>query len=89
MRILTYGLFGKKRYQNLYLTCSLNCFHLALKIANNVHQRVAGLAMIIKFETVQVLEYFATEVNGKYFEEKKYSKIIIKLTRNPTEDDKK
>lgn len=89
MRILSYGLFGQKRYQNLYLTCSLNCFYLALKIANNIHQRVAGLAMIIKFETVQVLEYFVNEVNGKYFEEKKYSKIIIKLTRNPTEEDKK
>ena len=90
MRILSYGLFGQKRYQNLYLTCSLNCFYLALKIANNIHQRVAGLAMIIKFETVQVLEYFLQPVqNDKYFEEKKYSKIVIKLTRNPTEEDKK
>lgn len=89
MRILSYGLFGQKRYQNLYLACSLNCFHLALKIANNIHQRVAGLAMIIKFETVQVLEYFLNPpVNEKYFEEKKYSKIVIKLTRNPTEEDK-
>ena len=85
MRILSYGLFGQKRYQNLYLNCSLNCFHLALKIANQIHQRVAGLAMIIKFETVQVLEYFAEEFQGKYFEEKKYSKIVIKLTKNPTD----
>lgn len=57
---------------------------MALKIANNIQQRVAGLAMIIKFEIVQVLEYFAAPVNDKFFEEKKYSKIIIKLTRNPT-----
>lgn len=45
--------------------------------------------MIIKFEIVQVLEYFVAAVNDKFFEEKKYSKITIKLTRNPTEDDKK
>lgn len=45
--------------------------------------------MIIKFEIVQVLEYFSKPVNDKYFEEKKYSKIIIKLTRNPTEEDRK
>jgi hypothetical protein len=89
MSILSYGLFGRKRYQNMYLTCSLNCFHLALRIANNIHQRVAGLAMIIKFESVNVIEYYANEVNGKYFEEKKYSKIVIKLTRIPTEEDKK
>lgn len=85
MRILSYGLFGQKRYQNLYLSCSLNCFHLALKIANQIHQRVPGLAMIIKFDVVQVLEYFSEPFEGRYFEEKKYSKIIIKLTRNPTE----
>ena len=45
--------------------------------------------MIIRFETVQVLEYFAEEFQGKYFEERKYSKIVIKLTKNPTDDDKK
>lgn len=89
MRILSYGLFGQKRYQNLYLSCSLNCFHLALRIANQIHQRVAGLAMIIKFENVQVLEYFSESFEGRYFDEKNYSKIVIKLTRNPTEEDKK
>jgi trehalose-6-phosphatase len=62
---------------------------LALKIANTMHTRVAGLAMIIRFETVQVLEYYAEEVDGKYFEEKRFSKIIIKLTKCPTEDDRK
>jgi hypothetical protein len=85
MSILSYGLFGKKRYENMYLTCSLNCFHLALRIANSIHQRVAGLAMIIKFEAVTVIEYYVNEVDGKYFDEKKYSKIVIKLTRIPTE----
>lgn len=49
MRILSYGLFGQKRYQNLYLSCSLNCFFYGLKIANAIHRRVAGLAMIIRF----------------------------------------
>jgi hypothetical protein len=55
LRILSYGLFGQKRYQNLYLSCSLNCFYFALKIANSIHQRVPGLAMIIKFELVHVI----------------------------------
>jgi trehalose-6-phosphatase len=45
--------------------------------------------MIIRFEIVQVLEYYTEEVDGRYFEEKKFSKITIKLTKCPTEDDKK
>jgi len=46
--------------------------------------------MIIKFDQVHVIEYYenSTEV-GKSFGEKKYTKILIKLTRSPTEEDKK
>ncbi len=85
IRILSYGLFGKKRFQNLYLSCSLNCFYWALQIANFLHQRVAGLAMIIKFEQVHVIEYYETELeNGKTYAEPKYTKIVIKLTKTPT-----
>lgn len=90
IRILSYGLFGQKRFQNLYLSCSLNCFYWALQIANFLHQRVAGLAMIIKFEQVHVIEYYESELeNGKTYAEQKYTKIVIKLTRTPTDDDKK
>lgn len=90
LRIFSYGLFGQKRFQNLYLSCSLNCFYWALQIANFLHQRVAGLAMIIKFEQVLVIEYYEAELeNQKTYAEKKYTKILIKLTKNPSEEDKK
>ena len=90
LRILSFGLFGKKRFQNLYLSCSLNCFYWGLQIANFLHQRVANLAMIIKFEEVHVIEYYENpNENGKGYTEQKYTKILIKLTRNPTEEDKK
>ena len=88
MRILSYGLFGQKRYQNLYLSCSLNCFYYGLKIANAIHRRVAGLAMIIRFETAHVIEYYEESFEGKTYGEKKYSKINIKLTRTPSAEDK-
>ena len=88
IRLLTYGLIGHKRYQNLYLVSPLNCFYYALKIANNMHQKVAGLAMIVKFEDVDVLEYYAEEFEGKMYANKKYSRILIKLTKSPTPDDK-
>jgi len=85
LRILSYGLFGQKRFQNLYLSCSLNCFYWALQIANALHTRVAGLAMIIKFDVVTVIEYYDGNLeNGKSYAEKKYTKILIKLTKNPT-----
>jgi len=83
LRILSFGLFGQKRFENLYLSCSLNCFYWALQIASIMHRRVAGLAMIIKFDEVSVVEYY--EVG---FAVKKYSKMLIKLTKNPTEEDK-
>ena len=87
MRILSYGLFGQKRYQNLYLSCSLNCFYYGLKIANAIHRRVPGLAMIIRFEQAHVIEYYSEPFEGKTYGEKKYSKINIKLTKTPTKED--
>ena len=86
IRILSYGLFGQKRFQNLYLSCSLNCFYWALQIANFLHQRVAGLAMVIKFDEVTVIEHYEKELEstGKTYADKKYTKILIKLSRNPS-----
>ena len=41
--------------------------------------------MIIKFDQVHVIEYYEnTDENGKAYAEKKYTKILIKLTKNPT-----
>ena len=89
MRILSFGLFGQKRFQNLYLSCSLNCFYWALQIATFLHRRVAGLAMIIKFDQVHVIEYYEPGTADQGYADKKYTKILIQLTKTPTEDDKK
>lgn len=46
--------------------------------------------MIIKFDQVHVIEYYEGEnEHGKTYSEKKYTKILIKLTRSPTDEDKK
>jgi len=46
--------------------------------------------MIIKFDQVHVIEYYDADIEtGKAYAEKKYTKILIKLTKNPTEEDKK
>jgi hypothetical protein len=46
--------------------------------------------MVIKFEQVHVIEYYEGALeNGKTYAEQKYTKIVIKLTRSPTEEDKK
>lgn len=46
--------------------------------------------MIIKFEQVLVIEYYESELeNQKTYAEKKYTKILIKLTKSPSEDDKR
>ena len=41
--------------------------------------------MVIKFDQVHVIEYY--EEGG--YTDKKYTKILIKLTKNPSEEDKK
>ena len=38
--------------------------------------------MVIKFDQVHVIEYYDVG-----YAEKKYSKILIKLTKNPTKED--
>lgn len=46
--------------------------------------------MVIKFEIVHVIEYYenALEV-GRSFDEIKERRFLIKLTKRPTEEDKK
>ena len=61
----------------------MNCFYWALQIATFLHRRVAGLSMIIKFDQVHVIEYYE-----QGYADKKYTKILIKLTKTPTEEDK-
>lgn len=37
-----------------------------------------------------MIEYYDADIEtGKAYAEKKYTKILIKLTKNPTEEDKK
>ena len=44
--------------------------------------------MIIRFEEASVIEYYAQPFEGKTYGNKKYSKISIKLTKTPSEEDK-
>ena len=46
------ALFGRKRFRNIVLTCTLNNFYHALLIANTFHRRVPGLHMIISLESI-------------------------------------
>ena len=47
--------------------------------------------MVVKFERAQVIEYYEKELEstGKAYEHKNYSKIIITLTKDPADNDKK
>ena len=82
---ISYGLFGSKRYTNIILECSLNNFYDTLSLANILQRRVEGLALIIRFDTVDFLLFEEGSDKG---EEKQYSKFAIKLTRSPSEADK-
>ena len=61
-----------------------------MQIANFVRLRVTDLAMVIDHETVHTILYYERELEhtGKAYEERKYRKWLIKLTKNPTDDDK-
>ena len=82
---ISFGLFGRRRYRNFYLQCTLNNMYDALSLANILQRRVEGLAMVIRFEKVQ---YQLFEENSDKEEDKEYSIFRIKLTREPTEADK-
>ena len=81
---ISFGLFGRRRYRNFYLVCTLNNLFDTLSLANILQRRVEGLAMVIRFEKVK---YQLFEDGSEEGEEKEYSIFRIKLTRNPTEDD--
>lgn len=55
-------------------------------MANILQRRVEGLAMVINFAKVK---YELFEEGNDKGEDKEYSKFIIKLTKSPTEQDKK
>lgn len=86
LKTITIGLFGRRRYRNIYLVSSLNNFYYALLIANTLQKRVEKLALVIGLEKVKYTE-FAEE--GAQGEEKEYSTFSIKITREPNEEDKK
>ena len=82
---ISFGLFGRRRYRNFYLECSLNNFFDALTLANILQRRVEGLAMVVRFEKVN---YQLFEDGSDKCEDKDYSIFRIKLTRSPSEADK-
>lgn len=78
LKVISIGLFGRKRYRNIYLSASLNNFYYALMIANTLQKRVEKLALVISLEKVKYTE-FADE--GAQGVEKEYSTFLIKITR--------
>ena len=47
LKTISIGLFGRRRYRNIYLVSSLNNFYYALLIANTLQKRVERLALVI------------------------------------------
>lgn len=56
--VLRSSLFGRKRYQDIYLNCSLNNLFNALRVAQFMHLRVPNLAMIIRFSPIKIIEVY-------------------------------
>lgn len=86
LKELSIGLFGRRRYRNIYLVSSLNNFYYALMIANTLQKRVERLALVINMDKVKFTEFAEEGAEGV---EKEYSTFSIKITREPTEDDRK
>lgn len=70
----------------MYLVSSLNNFYYALMIANTLQKRVEKLALVISLDKVKYTEHADEGAEGV---EKEYSTFSIKITREPTEEDKK
>lgn len=64
MKLLSIGLFGRRRYRNMYLTSSLNNFYHALMIANTLQKRVERLALVINMQKVKYTEYADETAEG-------------------------
>lgn len=58
LAILRSSLFGRKRYQDIYITCSLNNLFNALRIAEFMHRRVPDLSMIISMPPLKIIEVY-------------------------------
>ena len=65
MKIISIGLFGRKRYRNIYLVSSLNNFYHALMIANTFQKRVEKLALIITMEKIKYTEFADENAQGQ------------------------
>lgn len=59
LAILRSSLFGRKRYQDIYLNCSLHNLFNALRIARFLHTKVPNLALIIRFVPIKIIEVFS------------------------------
>ena len=69
----------------MFLVSSLNNFYNSLRIANLLQKRVEKLALVISMTESEYTDYAEEGAEG---EKKKESKFVIKLTREPTADDK-
>jgi hypothetical protein len=84
LAVLRNCLFGKKRYQILQLTCSVSNFFNALRIAKVLNSKVPDMSMIIRFIPVVIVEVYEDGTSKNITR----TKIEVKLTTKPTEDDK-
>ena len=57
MRVVSVGLFGRRRYKNIYLVSSLNNFYYALMVANTLQKKVEGLALVISMQKINYTEF--------------------------------
>ncbi len=87
LAILRSSLFGRKRYQDIYLNCSLNNMFNALRIANFLHNRVPDLALIIKLVPIKIIEVFSDGSRHESHQITDRKRVEIKLTTQPTEAD--
>lgn len=62
---ISIGLFGRRRYRNIYLVSSLNNFYYALMIANTLQKRVERLALVINMEKVKYTEFAEEGAKGE------------------------
>jgi hypothetical protein len=64
MQFITIGLFGRRRYRNMYLVSSLNNFYPAIMIANTLQKRVENLALVIRMDKVKYTDYAEEGAQG-------------------------
>lgn len=86
LAILRSSLFGRKRYQDIYITCSLNNLFNALRIAEFMHRRVPDLAMIITMSPLKIIEVTVdpSKPDNPHHVVTDRKRMEIKLTRQPS-----